>query len=569
LAIGLDGRWSPGRGVAAHCDEQRWRGLGNIRGDERYEHSGRAVHLEGGRMVMLRRCRLAIVSVLIGILLTPALTPGSVGAESGSEFADIDRYVESQMDDSRIPGVAIAIVQGNEIVHARGFGDGISAQTPFAIGSLTKSFTALAVMQLMEAGQIELDAPVQRYIPWFQVADPIASSQITVRHLLNQTSGLSRMTGITPLLEERKDSTEQYVRNLRTAKLNRPVGASYEYSNANFVTLGLLIETVSGKTYGDYVQTHIFEPLGMQDSYTSHAEGRQHGMAAVHRFWFGVPVETEAPQLPAQIPTGFLVASAEDMARYLTMYLNGGEYGGERLLSPEGIAMMHTPATNEFTRTLLSTDFTARYGMGWFVGPFGDAQDARWHLGELPSFNAWMVVMPERDQAVVVLINAGSQMQIAGVTEVFSRIPIGVTNMLGGTEPPTGMSLTTFYLFFNIAVVLIVLGQLVALARLTRRDAPKLVRPREAREVFARLSYILPLAWELGLGALILVGLPAMTGLSWKAGFTSTPDLIISLATIASIWLATGILRVLKPFVAHFRIRPTRQRTELQHAPSA
>ena len=108
----------------------------------------------------------------------------------------IDAYITGQMRRLSMPGVALAIVEGDKIVHLRGFGrarpggETPAPYTPFFIGSLTKSFTALAVMQLVEAGKVELDAPVQRYLPWFRVADPQTSVQMTLRHLLNQTSGL-------------------------------------------------------------------------------------------------------------------------------------------------------------------------------------------------------------------------------------------------------------------------------------------------------------------------------------------------------------------------------------------
>src|SRR5690349_10178035 len=119
----------------------------------------------------------------------------------------IDRYIEQGLKRLNVPGAALAIVEGDQIVHQRGFGHAHpggappSPQTPFFIGSLTKSFTALAVMQLVEAGKVDLDAPVQHYLPWFRVADPQASSQMTVRHLLNQTSGLSSVSGWAPLAD--------------------------------------------------------------------------------------------------------------------------------------------------------------------------------------------------------------------------------------------------------------------------------------------------------------------------------------------------------------------------------
>jgi CubicO group peptidase (beta-lactamase class C family) len=220
-------------------------------------------------------------------------------------------------------------------------------------------------MQLVEAGRIDLDAPVQRYLPWFAVADADASSRITVRMLLNQTSGLARATGIKPLFEKWTGTTEEYVRALGTAELNRPVGETYEYSNANFVTLGLLVETVSGQAYGEYIQQHIFTPLDMHNSYTSVEEGRQHGMVSLHHYWFGVPTETTLPHLPGQVPAGFLVSTAEDMAQYLSMYLNGGVYEGRQILSPAGIGCNSPPRTSSRPRCSArrSTRVTAWAGL--------------------------------------------------------------------------------------------------------------------------------------------------------------------------------------------------------------
>ena len=122
---------------------------------------------------------------------------------SEADFRMIDAFIEKELKEANIPGAALVIVEGNQITHLRGYGvagpDGrpITAETAFFIGSVSKSFTALATMQLVEAGQIELDAPVQKYLPWFRVADPEASRQMKVRHLLNHTSGFSTYAGRT------------------------------------------------------------------------------------------------------------------------------------------------------------------------------------------------------------------------------------------------------------------------------------------------------------------------------------------------------------------------------------
>src|SRR5262249_3090714 len=152
------------------------------------------------------------------LLLVPfTALPGAAAARSGSpDLAKIDALITSQMQADRIPGVAVGLVHGSQVVHVRGFGvadatgRAVTPHTPFLLGSITKSFTALAVMQLVEAGKIDLNAPVQRYLPEFHVADLVASARITVRHLLNQTSGMPTGAGETAAL--RTETVEQFVR---------------------------------------------------------------------------------------------------------------------------------------------------------------------------------------------------------------------------------------------------------------------------------------------------------------------------------------------------------------------
>ena len=120
------------------------------------------------------------------------------------DFAAIDSYIEAQMKDIGLPGMSIGIIQGDQIVYVKGYGiadpsgRAVTPQTPFWPASLAKPVTALAVMQLVEAGKVELDAPVQRYLPYFRLADEQASATITVRHLLNQSSGISPAAGNEP-----------------------------------------------------------------------------------------------------------------------------------------------------------------------------------------------------------------------------------------------------------------------------------------------------------------------------------------------------------------------------------
>jgi CubicO group peptidase (beta-lactamase class C family) len=491
------------------------------------------------------RTWLGLIALLAVLAFAVDVAADTSPDTNGGVFDRIDSYVRDQIDDSGIPGAAIAVVEGDRTVHARGFGDdgrggAITPQTPFWIGSNTKSFTTLAAMQLVEAGAIELDAPVQRYLPDFRTADADASARITVRHLMNQTSGFSRASGLKPVVDEREQSLEETVADMRTVTLNRPVGETYEYSNLNFVVLGLIVERVSGRPWAEYIQSRIFAPLGMENSYTSFADAEAHGLTAVHLYWFGVPVETDGYLSPGLAPTGGLYASAEDMARYLAMYLQGGSYQGNRLLSADGIRQMLAPATNTTTRPLMSEPFTFQYGRGWFVGGFGAADDARWHLGDLPYFTAWMVLLPETNQAAVVLINAGSQFEIAGANRVMSRIPIGVVNILRDEAPPEGIGMRRFFIVFDAAVLGILAIQVWSLVRVARN---RVELPRRPLRVVAAIG---PLLWELGASLAILLAYPGSLGLTWQQSLRFIPDIAVILLVVSLLWLATGVVRSIR-----------------------
>jgi CubicO group peptidase (beta-lactamase class C family) len=357
-------------------------------------------------------------------------------ASSVAHYDEIDRYIERQLKRLNVPGAALVIVESDQIVHQRGFGKtrpggtSPSPQTPFLIGSLTKSFTALAVMQLVEAGKVDLDAPVQRYLPWFRVADPQASAQMTVRQLLNQTSGLSSVSGWAPLadFDMSPGAGERQARALATLRLTRPVGSAFEYSNMNYNLLGLIIEATSGESYEAYIQNHIFDSLDMRHSYTSYSEAAQHGLAMGHRYWFAYPVvATNLPLPRGSLAAGYLISSTEDMAHYLIAQLNQGRYGGAQILSPEGIAEMHRPAAEwEMMGASLG-----QYGMGWIIEDCDQVRIVS-HSGIVPNFFAYMAILPEQNQGLVLFLNADHFLMS---NLALLEVGVGASTLLAGFRP--------------------------------------------------------------------------------------------------------------------------------------
>lgn len=454
-------------------------------------------------------------------------------------FEEIDAHVKRQMERLKIPGVSLAIVEGGGISHLRGFGEARpggeapTPQTPFMLGSLTKSFTALAVMQLVEAGKVELDAPVRRYLPWFRVVDPEASARMTVRHLLNQTSGLPGSSGEIQLadLDDSPDAAERQARALSTLDLTRPVGAAFEYSNANYSLLGLIVEAASGESYADYVQDHVFTPLEMTHSYTSRDAAKQNGLAVGHRYWFAVPFA--APDVPVphgSLAAGLLISSAEDLGRYLNALLDGGR-AGARILSETGIEELHREAADV---RVMGLSF-GQYGMGWFVDKVGQAKLV-WHSGTLPEFGAYMALLPEQNKGVVLLFNACHHW----MNPVHAEFGTGVAALLAGERRPPDR--------FGAVVPWALRGQLLIPALQAAGVAATLRQLRRWRQEPGRrptggrgrwLHIMLPLVPDL------LVALMLIPVLGKRGGYLKlyTPDYVLISTVCGTFSLAWSFVR--------------------------
>lgn len=394
--------------------------------------------------------------VLICLNLMLALTLGNVHAspplQGETDFSAIDDYVATQLNDLGIPGMALGIVQDGEIVHLQGFGvadssgRAVTPQTPFYLGSVTKSFTALAVMQLVEAGKIDLDAPVQEYLPWFELADKEASAKITVRNLLNQTTGISTKDGTR--FGSSQQGLEETVRGLNVIQLTQPVGTTFQYSNLNYSIAGLIVEKVSGQPFADYVTQHIFEPLDMRHSYASRAPAVADGLAEGHHYMFGHAFRREYAVPPSGVPEGFLIASVEDMSHYAIAQLNGGRYGDTSVLSPQGIGELHAPA--------IPAGGDADYAMGWAVGKM-DGESAVWHSGDDGSNHSMVILMPDRGLGISLLANASGFEQLVQV----DAIALGVLSLLNGQAPaPVSVPWRLPFLYWAImlAPLLMILG---------------------------------------------------------------------------------------------------------------
>ncbi|MFJ7726321.1 serine hydrolase domain-containing protein [Neobacillus sp. NPDC097160] len=206
--------------------------------------------------------------------------------------------------------------------HADSSGSPVTPETPFGLGSISKSITAIAVLQLVEAGKIDLDAPIQRYFS----TQYKGAEFITVRQLLNQTSGFTQISTFSNTLASVNDKFHNPIEKNALSyaekflKGTKQTEHPYKYSNANYVLLGYIVQRVSGQSYGDYVKKHIFSPLSMHDSYVTLDEAAAHGLATPYRRIFGYNVAYDGPfvYIAGDAPAGYMYTSAKDISTVRT-----------------------------------------------------------------------------------------------------------------------------------------------------------------------------------------------------------------------------------------------------------
>ena len=428
----------------------------------------------------------------------------------------------------RIPGLAVAITRGDQVVLVRGYGEArdgepVTGQTQFRIASLSKSFTALAVLQLVEAGQIELDAPVVRYLPGFALATPSAAARVTVRQLLNHTSGLAD-TGFVSGLDGQQQTLADRVASLRDARPVDPPGAAFHYFDPNYQVLARLVEVVSGQAFDAYLQQHVFKPLAMQGSISAitSALPAQHTqlLARGHIFVYGVRMAL--PELSGFLGgSGGVVSTAEDMAHYLIAQGNQGMYSGRSVLSANGVSLMHTPPVGG----------ASSYAMGW-VASNANGTPTIEHNGILSTFYADAVLLPESGYGFALLYNAYALTAAAGA---FPEIKNGMAALLTVGAPVTG-KVTLPWLGRGLAALSALIAGLFLWSLLRRRQW----KARSANAPHWKVWR--GLFWPL-IPALLLLGLPRLLSLHTERYFDhvmlvrAMPELIILLGICGALGL--------------------------------
>lgn len=466
---------------------------------------------------------LSICLVALAMLLSVSL-PTAVSASADVDLARVDRFLADGLAATRIPGSAVAVTRGDEIVFERACG-AAGPDGRFLVGSLSKSFTAVAVLQLAEAGRLDIDRPVQAYLPSFTTADAAAAAAITVRHLLNHTSGLAD-AGFAEVNEPVPDLAAR-VASLRTAHPVSPPGREFHYFDPNYQVLARVVEVVSARPFGRYLRERVFGPLGMRDTVTVDTGATARavpGLVQGHVLVFGVPIaRTELDGLLAG--SGGVVSTSQDMARWLMLHTTGAGPEGQQLLDPALLELTHTPPPG----------VAGGYGMGWQTvePPHGPRRIE--HTGVLSTFSAVQVLLPESGQAFVLLHDANSALaDTAGLTGGLAAL------LTGGAADAIRATSTTALLLgaLTLGVAALRFVQAARAARWASRDRPRW------RTALGTVWLLVPVALLFALPSLLLALIGRRFTL-WQLAL-AMPDVMILLAVGAVGGVAAAGARIIR-----------------------
>jgi serine beta-lactamase-like protein LACTB len=364
--------------------------------------------------------------IVIAVALYAGQTTAATLADRDSIIHAVSAAAQAEVERGMISGATIALVHDGKTVFVRGYGfadkkKGLPARedTAYRAGSISKLFTALAAMQLVEAGRLEIDAPVTKFLPDFYITNPFAEP-ITLRQLMCHRAGMVRESPVGSYFDDSEPSVAETVASLSSCVLVHRPGKVTKYSNSGVTIVGQAVERIGGTPFAKYAQQQLLNRFGMKDSAFLRTSGVRRNLAIGYLRVAqadGGFREMAAPVFElGTLPAGNLYTTARDLARFAEALLSGGN----GVVRAETLAMMFTPQL---------TSETNGFGLGFSVGHIRGRQTVS-HSGAVYGFTSSFVVMPGEKAAVIVLCNDDLA---TGPVRRLSNIALG---LLLGTEEP-------------------------------------------------------------------------------------------------------------------------------------
>ncbi|MDB5345063.1 MAG: hypothetical protein JWP89_3440 [Schlesneria sp.] len=348
--------------------------------------------------------------IVIGLLPVSQLAAedGPQGnATRPAEVVRLERAVQQELDQGYVNGVSIALIDDSRIVYAHGFGYSnrdhktpATAKSIYRAGSISKLVTAVAAMKLREQTPIDLDAPIQTYLPDFRIVNPYPDAPaITLRRLLCHRSGMIRESPVGGYFDDQEPTLDAVVASLSDCVLPSAPEAKTRYSNVGPTIAGKTIETLSRQTFEDFVQKQVFDVAGMSSSSWKLQERQRDQMSAGY-LSVALPnggfQQILAPRFElGTVPAGNLYTTVEDLGRFIMFLVNEGRVGDRILVQPETLAEMYKPQGSNAART---------FGLGFSLGKHQEHETVQ-HMGAVYGFTSSLIAIPSQKVGAVVLAN--------------------------------------------------------------------------------------------------------------------------------------------------------------------
>jgi CubicO group peptidase (beta-lactamase class C family) len=365
-----------------------------------------------------------LIGLFSALAMIVAALPLMAQSHPDQTVQRLEAVINQTMREQKIPGFAIGVVKDGRLVYSRGFGvmqvgqpdQPITAQTLFHMASITKPFVATSIMQLVEQGKLNLDAPVVKQVPYFRLKDE-RYKEITVRHMVTHTSGMPDVKNYHWDKPEYDDGAlERYVRSLNDKALLWAPGKQFRYSNMAFEVLGDLVAKVSGMSFEDYVDEHILQPVRMKSSTLLYKKANLAKLATGYTLNKGeVAPVAHYPYNRAHTPSSNLHSNVEDMARWILVNLNRGELGGRRILknATYDVLWKHAAPTP-------GGDW--HVGISWFLAD-SRGEEIVMHSGGDDGFTTHLAFAPRLKAGVVMMANCDHMSSIKAIWEAAMERP--------------------------------------------------------------------------------------------------------------------------------------------------
>ena len=452
---------------------------------------------------------IAILSIacLLNCIFSAPVCVEAAAAETDI-YGDIDSYLQECAENARIPAMSVTIVDKSNVLLSQSYGECESCDTPFLLGSVSKSFTALCVMQLVEQGKIDLNADISTYLPNASDGD-----KITVRQLLNHTSGL----GEHQTLKNYKIINEQ---------------GTHTYANVNYSLLGEIIEAVSGKPYGEYIQENVFEPLQLSHTAAAFDESIENGLIDGYTNYWGFHLKNSHKYPSSEndwitVPAGYISSSANDLGKYLQMYLNGGN----GIISEQSIETMFYGDT-----VYIDDDVPYWYGYGWNTIKEPLSEPVLRHSGLIETGTACIFILPESGIAIAITANVNDYFV---TNEMMDSLGWGVVLMLLGDQPNEIKSSDYVLSHLRIDSIMLAVSAvgIVSLC-LISKYADRIKRAKKSAAVISLIAF------NLLLPIFILLLVPIFFATPLWVAKAFVPDVYITVVVSASLLFISGLIRV-------------------------